>query len=118
MTSITLNKSSALDLAEAAIKAYKRRLAGFPVVPRERCEEMVAELQTGKVGRLALSEEQVRTHRNTLREQNERLAFEAAVERAQDLREFFRIQDGPVAVVTLDFNEWSFLAKAETIRPQ
>lgn len=118
MTSITLTKDTAVALAAAAIKTYRRRFAGFPTVPRERCEEMVAELQSGKSGKLALSDEQVRTHRNTLREQNEKLAIEAAVERAQDLLEFFHLQDGPVPVVTLDFNEWSFLAKAETIRPQ
>lgn len=121
MTSIQLLQSTAINLAAAAAGAYSRRYDGYPDVPRDRCEEMVRELQTGKVGQLALSEDQVRTHRNTLKEQNERIAIEAARDRARDLYDFFSAAYPALVtvepLVTLSFEDYVFLTKAETLKP-
>jgi ketol-acid reductoisomerase len=119
MTSITITKSEAVRLAETAAHTYARRVAGYPpAIGRERLQEMIREIQTGKVGKLALSEEQHRTHVNTLREQNDREGLENARFRAEDLAQFFRAESGPVGVVTISFDDWSFLVKAETIKVQ
>jgi hypothetical protein len=117
MTSITLTKPEAIRLAETAAHVYARRVAGYPpAIPEDRMQEMIREIQTGRVGKLALSEDQHRHHMNTLREQNERVGLENARFRAEDLAAFFRAESGPVGVVTISFDDWSFLVKAETIK--
>lgn len=119
MTSFTITKTDAIRLAETAAHTYARRVAGYPKpIERERLQEMVRELQTGKVGKLALSDEQHRTHLNTLTEQNEREGLENARFRAEDLATFFRANSDPVGIVTISFDDWSFLSKADTLKVQ
>jgi|GEM_PF-5870174 len=118
MSSITFPTPDAVALAKDAVATFKRRAGGYPDVPRERCEELVRELQSGKVGKLDLTEAQQRSHRNTLTEQNERIALVAAAERAAELRDFFKADKSFAGYIVLDFNDWAFLAGAETIKIQ